>query len=129
MTTGIVISNHGAEPKTEQAMREQFGVKTILYFKHPNIDPHWSKVEVELLAEKYLEENEIMMPNGKRLRGLKVAVVNGEYGFSTACVKLLRQRNVKCYYPTTERNAKEVVKDDGSIEMTHTYVFVRFREW
>lgn len=121
---GIVISNHGAEPKTEQMMKEQFNVDEVLYLKHPEIDPGHDKERVWDDARGFLKTN---IP--ERLGKPAVAIVNGEYGFSTACVHYLEDVGVPCYYPTSRRGATEEVLPDGSIKTTHVYVFIRFRRW
>jgi len=138
MRVGIVISNHGAEPETEKKMKEQFKLDEVLYFKHPDIDPRFTKEQVWEMAGKFLQEEV-----AKRIWALAdndiekalertpvVAIINGEYGFSTACVSLLQQEpKIPCYYPTTERGATEELQKDNSIKTTHIYKFVQFRDW
>jgi hypothetical protein len=127
MRLGIIISNHGKEPETEKALKAQFMLDEVRYYKHPDIDPRASKEKVWRQAQKFLRDNGIL--NSK---DLEVAVINGEYGFSTACVQKLRNAyfsDMKCLYPTTERNVVEDLQSDGSIKITHVYKFVQFREW
>ena len=122
---GVVISNHEAEPETERAMNEQFKLDEVKYFKHPDIDPRMNKKEV------WEQATEFMWNIGHELRmhEIVVAIINGEYGFSTACVHGFTNINVPCYYPTTERGATEELLPDKSIKTTHVYKFVQFREW
>tara|TARA_Y100000034_G_scaffold135845_1_gene209425 strand:+ start:2540 stop:2953 length:414 start_codon:yes stop_codon:yes gene_type:complete len=133
---GIVISNHGAEPTTEKQMVKEFVLDEVIYFQHPNIHPEWTKEKVWEITKGFLQVEGIMdfeVQGGKvppqAMEGLAVCIVNGEYGFSTASVFYLEQAGIRCYYPTTERDAVEKIKEDGSIEYTHTYRFVRFRRW
>jgi hypothetical protein len=120
---GIIISNHGAEEWTEKALKELYKVEEVLYFKHPDIDPRANKPTVWGQAYKFLKSNGIM-----DIEGLIVASINGEYGFSTACVHILTPLT-ECVYPTSERGATEKPGPDGSIKTIHVYKFVQFRRW
>jgi hypothetical protein len=129
MRIGIVISNHAAEEWTEKALREQYKLDNVLYYQHPDIDPRAGKEGVWVQALRFLNDNKITGdPN------IVVASVNGEYGFSTACVSYLRYHpgsnpQIKVVYPTSERGATEERQADGSIKTVHVYKFVQFREW
>jgi len=137
---GIIISNHGAEEWTEKALKELYHVEEVLYFKHPEIDPRMSKAGVRALAREFLFLHGILKSTTgtsltavyKAMEGLVVASINGEYGFSTACVSYLQRTSysiVACVYPTSERGATEEKQADGSIKTVHVYKFVQFREW
>jgi hypothetical protein len=137
---GIIISNHGAEEWTERKLKEEYQLDTVLYFKHPDIDPRASRDAVRKLARAYLFQQGILISTTgtnltnvyKAMEGLIVASINGEYGFSTACVSYLQRASysiVVCVYPTSERGATEEPQPDGSIKTVHVYRFVQFREW
>ncbi len=121
----IVISNHKAEPKTEEMLRIQFGVDEVEYFQHPEIDPESTKEAVWALAGDFLGLIAERIP----FSHMRVAIVNGEYGFSTACVHFLEANRVECYYPTSKRGAKEEILPGGAIKTVHIYEFVGFRRW
>ena len=123
MNIGIVISNHGAEPETEAQMKKQFKVDEVRYFKHPDIDPRHSKEHVWHEAREFLLHTVHIHDIQD---DVVVAVVNGEYGFSTACVHYLyHEHDIVSAYPTTERGAAEEVLPDGSIKTVHVYKFVQ----
>lgn len=119
----VIISNHGAEPKTEEMLKELHGVSEIEYLKHPEIPPEWTKEQVWELANDFINTLLWSKPMPR------VAIVNGEYGFSTACVQTLERCGVPCFYPTSKRGATEEVLPDGSIKTVHVYEFVGFRRW
>lgn len=126
MKIGIIISNHKFEPETDKMARKLFGLDDIRYYKHPDINPESSKSEVWTRAMGHVSDILSEQPSVE----ISVAIINGEYGFSTACVELLKTvLGIKCYYPTTKRNAVEKIIEGGKIETTHVYEFVQFREW
>jgi hypothetical protein len=140
MRIGIIISNHGAEEWTEKKLKEEYHLDEVRYFKHPEIDPRMSKEGVRSLARQFLFQNGILITTTgtsltsvyKAAEGIVVASINGEYGFSTACVSYLQRASysiVACVYPTSERGATEEKQADGSIKTVHVYKFVQFREW
>ena len=136
MRIGIVISNHAAEEWTEKALREQYKLDDVRYYQHPDIDPRANRTDVWKLALAYLFEHGILRDvkglSYALMEGLVVASINGEYGFSTACVHHIKRAGYSvaaCVYPTSERGATEEKQKDGSIKTVHVYKFVQFREW
>jgi hypothetical protein len=127
---GIIISNHEAEEWTEKKLKEEYHLDEVRYFKHPEIDPRATKGKVWTLACNFVL-NEIL--DTEWGRNVVVASVNGEYGYSTACVFFLKKFLIVskpvCVYPTSERGATEEKQADGSIKTVHVYKFVQFREW
>ncbi|SDZ35743.1 hypothetical protein SAMN05660462_02835 [Proteiniborus ethanoligenes] len=56
-------------------------------------------------------------------------LVQGDFGATYDVVKHLKNKGHRVIYSTTSRRAKEIVRDDGKIEITHIFDHVMYREY
>ena len=57
------------------------------------------------------------------------AHVAGEFTLTLALVRALQWRGVRCFVATTRRTSQEEHRADGSTHRTHSFRFVRWREY
>ncbi len=57
------------------------------------------------------------------------AHVATEHGLTVALVEELSQRGIRCFTATTDREASEELRLDGSVRTTHEFRFVQWREY
>lgn len=62
-------------------------------------------------------------------QGARGAMVSTDFTLTHALVELLEARGVRCYAATTRREATERPRDDGGVERTLVFRFVRWRPY
>lgn len=112
------LSNHPSDNWTDKQLRmarKQF--KDIHDVSFPNIDPSWSRSEIDTLVDKYLT---LIIENKPT-----AVHIMGEFTFTFALVSRLRNQNLTCIASTTER----VVEETSDGKFISTFRFIRFREY
>ena len=118
----LVIANHPPE-KWSQEQREGWDIE---YVPFPNVPPSASiaeimplRNEVVKVIKNWLEAN----PGGK-------ICFQGEFSLFCYVLECLFKTGIPAdsfVFPTTERVVKEREKEDGTVEKTYQFRFVRWR--
>ena len=117
----INVSNHPSDKWSDQqllAAREYGGIIDIPF---PQIDPETSTGDISALAHDYM----------LKIEGYRDAVVmvQGEFTFSYALIKRLREKNIIVVAACTRRKAEEQVMPDGTTLKNSIFEFGGFREY
>ena len=124
-TAFINLSNHPVKVwSTEQKEAAlAFGYTELVELPDgmPQVDPDVDSNEVEKLARDIAQKAQNL--------GAGAAFVAGEFNLTYALVSILQGLNIPCYSATTRREVSEIIREDGRIEKTSVFHFVRWRAY
>ena len=117
----INVSNHPSDSWSDQQLlaAREYGV--IIDIPFPQIDPDTSTVEISALAHEYMLKIE-------EYRNA-VVMVQGEFTFSYALTRRLREKDIIVVAACTRRKAEEQVMPDGTVLKSSIFEFGGFREY
>jgi len=123
------LSNHASNRSWSEAQVAAARVwggspRLIRDVPFPLVDPESSREEVLRLAEVVRRS----LLEAGALPG-DPALVMGEFSLVHALVSLLQAEGLVPLTATTRRDATEELRPDGSVVMTHSFCFVRFRPY
>lgn len=113
----INLSNHPSSKwskEQKETANQQYGIIEDMEF--PQINPHWSVDDVQMLAIQYADDIEKEKPVAVHLMG--------ELTFCFELASLLKVKGILCIASTTER----VAEDKGDQKIS-TFKFVQFRPY
>lgn len=117
----INVSNHPSSKwgeKQRNAAREYGDIMDIPF---PEVDPEAGTEKISDLAETYLKKIiEVENP---------VVMIQGEFTFSYALIRRLRENGITAVAGCTRRKAEEQVMPDGTTVKNSFFEFVGFREY
>ena len=111
------ISSRWGEDQLNAA--KQYGEIKDMPF--PAIDPKLDEEEVNTLAGFNAEKIFKLEP--------EAVLCQGEYTYTFKLVELLKEAGITVLSACSERVAKEIVEEDGSIRRESSFRFVRFRKY
>ena len=116
----INLTNHPSVrwQSEQRETAEKYG--EIADFPFPNIDPGLSADEVFAMAQETTEKIAAMRP--------ECVLCQGEFTFSYAVIKLLRDRGIRVVAACSERSSAQVWQN-GQIVKTVVFNFCGFREY
>ena len=114
------FTNHSSNNwSVEQvAAAEKYG--KILDMSFPSIDPHMTSNAVEVLADKYAKDIYELKP--------ECVMCQGEFCFTYAIVKRLKDMHIKVVAACSERVVEEQITDKETKKVS-IFKFVQFREY
>lgn len=122
----LVFSHQLTETQIEDA-KKTLGVETFIYMP-TNLQQVWSKIDPEVTDIRPLVTKIITWLDNDCNKGDYV-LVQGDYGAIYQIVNYCKNRDLKPIYSTTERKAKEVIKDNNTVTLTHEVSHVMFRAY
>lgn len=124
----INLSNHpssgGRVPWTAAQVEasEALGCGSVVDVPFPAVDPHATFDDIETLARETVTDL-------LKSRSVSAAFVAGEPTLAFTLVGLLEAAGVACYAATTERTAVETQLEDGSVQKSSIFRFVKWRRY
>lgn len=121
-----ILINHSNHPSESWSEEQKMRWSKIIDIPFPKIDPEYDNAMVYALVYKNIEEIKKIL---EVERGVKYIYVAGEYSYCYLFILNIKKKlpNVTITIPTTKREAKEIKKEDGSIEKTSIFKFVGWR--
>ncbi|MBK6949006.1 MAG: CRISPR-associated protein [Haliscomenobacter sp.] len=114
------LSNHpSAKWSDDQLTAAQAAYGAVQDMPFPAVDPHWTRDQIDLLAENYLGEILRMAPWPAAVH------LMGELTFTFALARKLEAAGIPCVASTSERQ----VVDLGEGRKEAQFRFVRFRPY
>lgn len=92
----------------------------ILDMSFPSIDPYMTSDDVEVLADKYAKDISELKP--------ECVMCQGEFCFTYAIVKRLKDMHIKVVAACSERVVKEQITDKETKKIS-IFKFIQFREY
>lgn len=121
----VNLSNHPvatwSDAQREAAIALGHGVPCDLEGAMPLVAPEAGTDAVWALADVLTER--------ALAQGARGAMVSTDFTLTCALVERLEARGVRCYAATTARRSSERVREDGSVERTMVFRFVRWRAY
>ncbi|MBZ2175789.1 TIGR02221 family CRISPR-associated protein [Schnuerera sp. xch1] len=123
----ILIFSHKLTDKQIQDAKENLNIQEFIYLPD-NLQNEWSSIPpyVDNL-NSILDDIKDWIDNISQEDDY--VLVQGEYGAIYKMVEYCKEIGLKPIYSTTKRQVKEVIRDDGKIEITHVFDHVRFRRY
>ncbi|BCS82444.1 CRISPR-associated protein Csx20 [Anaerocellum diazotrophicum] len=124
----FLIFNHQLSKEQEKEAREALKVKEIINLP-PKLQDFWSNIppDIELSEEMFDDITAFLLQNKGEEENF--CLIQGDFGATVYLVSWCFKNGFVPIYSTTKRAAKEVVKSDGSIEMTKVFKHERFRRY
>lgn len=117
----INVSNHTSAKWSEKQLQEAGRLGEVIDIPFPQIAPEATKEEIGALAQEYLHKIEAYQVSG--------VMVQGEFTFSYALIKRLRERGFMVVAACTRRQVEEQTMADGTVVKNSVFVFSGFREY
>jgi hypothetical protein len=117
----INFTNHPSDLWGEKQKSEALKYGEIIDIPFPKIDAGLDEEEIKNMAFEYLKKIYVLKP--------KAVICQGEFTLVYAVVTALREKGVKVLSACSERKVKETIMDDGTVQKTAIFDFVKFREY
>ena len=113
-------NHHSNTWKDEQrAAAEKYG--KIIDIPFPIVNPHYDEVAIIQLADE--KAATIIAANPTAV------LCQGDFSYTYAMINRLKREGITVLAATSERQVKEKINSDGTIEKLSTFKFVKFREY
>lgn len=123
----MLIFSHNLTKEQIKDAKENFNIKEFLKLPQ-ELQENWSMISPDLdNISNELEKIKDWI--SKVSNSNDYILVQGDFGATYEIVNHCKARNLKTVYSTTIRQANEVERDDGKIEITHVFNHIKFREY
>lgn len=119
----INISNHPSAKWPEAELTDAKRLVNngeVVDFPMPPISPNMTDDQLRELARDVAGTAQKM--------GAEAAMVAGEYTATILIISELEARGIPCYFGMSERVAREVPREDGLVDIVHTFEYRGFRK-
>jgi len=123
----FVIMSHPLSVEQEGELHTRFAPEEILFLPE-SLKSTWTSIPSLGPWNPEWIEDILTWLKGEMVPG-DIAIVQGEYGATFFLVNWLKERGIDSYYATTERQAIETIREDGSVEMKKIFRHVNFRQY
>ena len=117
----INFTNHPSKDWEENQIKAARGYGEIVDVPFPMVEAECTEAEVDELAHGFCRRICAYEP---------VAVLcQGEFSLAYQVIHLLKEKGITVLAACSQRDVREEKKEDGSMEKTAIFRFVRFREY
>lgn len=117
----INLSNHTSDKWGKKQLEAAKKYGTIIDIGFPAVDPMGDSDYIDELVEEYYSKL-IQYDN-------PVVMLQGEFTFTYRIAKKLKENGIKVVASCSERRSVEILKENGQVERSSIFEFVRFREY
>lgn len=117
----INFTNHPSDRWEDNQIAEAEKYGKIMDFPFPLVKADCGENEIKALAEVCCEKIQSYEP--------AAVLCQGEFCLAYQVIKMLKENGVTVLAACSQRDVVEQKKDDGSMEKTAIFRFVRFREY
>ncbi len=123
----ILIFSHILTERQTNDAKESLNIEDFVYLP-PDLQDLWSSIPPDVK-----DISDIMDKIKEWISGTAdkkdYILVQGDFGATYDVVGYCKATGLKAVYSTTRRNAKEILREDGTIETIHVFEHVMFREY
>lgn len=117
----VNFSNHSSEFWSEKQKKEAEKWGEIIDFPFPNVSAELNEDDIQAMAEECIE---------KIIKFKPYAVMcQGEFTLAFAVVRGLNKAGITVVSACSGRKADEIILEDGKVQKSSIFDFVRFRKY